>query len=138
MKKLLLSAIILLIFLLSGCNHFSAIEARRASENYLLLLSNNDWDLIWENSSVSYKKSMNDGKMLKLRHWVNRELGTLVDYKQTYFYLGSKFGLKDNYFVTSCYLADFEKGYGEIKFNLIKEEGGYKILNIEFAKKPKL
>lgn len=103
-----------------------------------MLLSSNDWDLIWENSSKSYKKNMDGGKMLKLRSWVNRELGVLVDYKQTQFYLGSKLGLKDSYFVTSCYLADFEKGYGEVKFNLIKEGGDYKILSIEFAKKPKL
>ena len=121
-----------------NCSSVNFKEAKDASEDYIRFIQGDEWDLIWENTSLSYQESCNQTKMFRLREWINQELGTIISYEQTYFYLGSKIGFKDNSFVTSRYNINFDKGCGEIEFRLIKENEEFKILALDVIKKPDL
>lgn len=134
--KLYNKIILSLTIIFFSCNSPSLSLYKNTSKNILNELSTDDWSNIWEMTSSVFRKEIDYNRMMKLKLWVNEELGNIVDYKMTYFYSGSSFGIADGYYVKSRYDVRFEKGIGEIEMVLVKEDNALKILRIDFFKKP--
>jgi hypothetical protein len=106
------------------------------SKKIIVSLQENDWDTIWDNSSLTYQKKISYERLLRLKKWVKDELGYIKRYKKTYFYSGSSFTIKGENYVKIFYEVTFSKGKGQIEMTLIQENKDFKIMTLDFVKKP--
>lgn len=137
LKNLIVSIKIFpVIMLISSCSFPNLSSVKTLSDNVLKELSNNNWNFFWNNSSETYKKKVDRIRLNKLKKWVDLELGSIIEYENTYFYSGSSFGITGGFFIKARYQVKFDKGPGEIELTFVKEKNQFKILNVEIYKKP--
>ena len=135
-KLLYLIIAIILISQEFSCSIPNLGKSKNESEKILKYLKQNDWEAIWDKTSLEFKKKIDYDKYKRLEKWVKKELGRIKKYEEKYFYSGSRFGIEGGYFVKFNYNVEFEKGIGEIEIILIEEKKEFRVLSLEFVKKP--
>jgi hypothetical protein len=125
-----------LLIVLTTCSVPNFALAKKTSLDVMNDLCMEDWECLWSRTSSKYRRDVPYERMKKLQRWVDTELGTVVSYEQTYFYAHNNYGQLGGFFIKSCYDVVFEKGKGEIEMILTKEDDQFKIVHIDFSKKP--
>jgi hypothetical protein len=137
MKKI--SAVFpVLLVLLNSCDYIDINRAEKLSVSIMVSIQRNNWDYIWDNSSVHFKKTYPEYRFNNLKKWVNAEFGKIKVYKKMLLYSGSGIFIPDENYVKVTYDVQYAKGIGQVEMMIIREDGKYKVLKLDFTKKPQL
>jgi hypothetical protein len=140
--KEIIMKLILFFFIISAtlisCKFPDLNKTEDLSKRILDSIQKNEWDIIKENSSVSYWKKMNGVKFDQLKKWFNEEFGKLKNYKKLLLYSGSSFTIPGENYVKISYEISGTRGFGQMYMIFVIENGKLKILKIEFTKKPNI
>jgi hypothetical protein len=132
-RKILLFFVVLLIF---SCHYPDLKKAEETSNEIIKNIQKDDWNTIWEESSITYQKKITLNRFHRLKMWANNELGKVKSFKKTYSYCGSSITIPGENFVNISYEMKFAKGQGRIDITLIEENNKFRIFKLDFIKKP--